>query len=584
MIDKIIKSFLYTFTCIAIVFGQSVERITTFENEDEMGVLVYLSQPIEIGESISHSPDLLIINFPETDFLQGKYSSAVNLPPLYRIDAKEEISQNYAESKNTRLKLYFTKLPDYEIRMEGARVLRIFWEPLEEDIKSRETIQRLSMFETNVSLNFKDARIVDLLRLLAVQNRLNIITSDEIEGEVTVSLKDVPLGAALDAILKVNGYDWFLKENIIVIKSAETNISGELETRIYKLEYVDAGAVSTALSSVLSPKGRAQVFSPVSSGGGAQSGGGGGGQGASGGAGGLLSSLSGNTQQAGGSGQQGESGGQDGGQNALSAMDHILVTDAIWNFKQIEAIINQLDQRVPQINIAVKFIETTLTTNERLGINWSMRADLTGPQSSGTDMTDLVELGGGLKIGSSSLKIATLSLPVFTSMMEILSTDDNTRLIQEPQVTTRNNTTANVKIGTSYPIIVPQSEGGLVGTQPVTFQDEDIDITMKVHPRINEGRFVTMDIDTKIQALVGFRGPDADRPVISERSTQTQVTVGDQETLLIGGLIFDQDIETVTSVPFLGKIPIIKKLFTHKITSVEQRELLIFITPTIMKF
>ncbi len=453
-----------------------------------------------------------------------------------------------------------------------------------QQIASSSERKQLSKFDATVSLKFNEAKLIDILRLLAAQHNLNMIAGKDIKGEVTVTLNDVRLSMALDAILKVNGYDWFMQDNIVVVKPVDEKMVGELTTRVYKLDFVDASAVSTALTFVLTPKGKVQLFSPVLKGVElAMAGGGGQQQQSSGGAqkssGGLLGMLGG--ASAGGGSQQG-SGLQQGnasgtsGTEGLPTIDHLLVTDVFVNFDQIEKVISELDKPVPQINIAVKFIETKLTKDERLGINWTTRANMSIlPGSAVTE--DILNIGQW-----NNLNIASISLPLFTNILEILATDGNTKLLQEPQVTTANNTMAHIEVGTKIPILIPQPTGGLVGTQPFQFQEEEIKITLDVKPKINEENFVTLNIHATVQALVGYTGPDSDRPIISNRSTQTQVAVRDDETLLIGGLIFEQSIETTTKIPLLGSIPLIKKLFTHENTSTEQRELLIFITPKIV--
>jgi len=419
--------------------------------------------------------------------------------------------------------------------------------------------------------------------LLQAQNNLNIIAGEAVEGKVTVSLDDVNMGTALDAILKVNGYDWFMQENIVVIKPIDEDMSGELETKLYKLEYIDASALASALINVLTDKGKVSLFSPVAKGGGTGIGGGSSAQGAGGG--GLLGALSGGgggvTPTSGTSQTSTAAGGTGGGGSAagVTSMDHLLVTDVHSNFDRIEEIILKLDKPIPQINIAVKFIETTLSLDEQMGINWDMRASLSGPTAS-----DATSTSAGIDIGwaGKDLRLATLSLPTFTALFNILSSDNNTRIVQEPQTTTQDNTTATLTSGTTYPIMVPTGEGSAFGSSPVTFEDQEINVSLTITPRINEGRFVTMNINTSVDALVGFSGPDDDRPIVSSRSSTTQVSVPNGETLLMGGLIFDQRIETITSIPILSKIPLIKKLFIDKSTKNEQRELLIFITPNIV--
>jgi len=587
------KYLIFLVACILFaethLFTQNVELISTFEGKKEMGVSIKLSEIPEFDEKVSQSPPKLKLIFLNTGFAQKQYSKQISMPPLYRVDAVEKRNGKPI----TEVNLYFTSLPAYHIETEGGNIVRVAWTPKKEEIKKRYKSRRISMLETTVSLHFKGAELINILRLLSVQNNLNIISGEDVKGKVTLSLSDVNLGTALDAMLKVNGYDWFIQDNIIVIKPEDKEMTGELITRIYKLEYVDASVVSTAISNVLTSKGKVQIFSPVM-----KMGMGIGGVGAGVTPGGVQQRgvlfgagvTSGGVQQrgvlsgiSGGAGLPGARGGALGtaARGGMPSPDHLLVTDAHYNFDRIEKVIYDLDKQIPQINIAVKFIETKLNIDERLGINWDLRASLTGPKV--LEGISELPIGGGLKLGENVLRIATLSVPFFTSIMEILSTNSDTRLIQEPQITTFDNTMASVRVGTTYPILVPQPEGELIGTRPYEFQDEEINISLNVQPRINEDKFISMTINAMVQALVGFTGPNADRPIISDRSTSTQVMVADGETLLIGGLLFDQVSETETSLPLLGSIPLLGKLFTHKTTTMEQRELLIFITPNIMK-
>ncbi|NQV38417.1 MAG: hypothetical protein HQ509_10490 [Candidatus Marinimicrobia bacterium] len=487
--------------------------------------------------------------------------------------------------------------------------------PQKEEVARKVRAQRISSMESTVSLNFKNAPLIDVLRLLQVQNNLNIIAGEDVKGKVTVGLNNVNLGTALDAILKVNGFDWFMQENILVIKSIEKAMEGSTDTRIYKLEYMDAGAVASALANVLTAKGKVTTFvatqqNPL----GATSSSGSDGGSTGGVLGGAGSAQgAGNAQQAGLTGLLGgiTSGGSSEGSGATSGggasggqanADHILVTDVHYNFTKIEEIIFALDQPVKQINISVKFIETKLTMDERMGINWSTRTQLNAPGASSTTTTgtttgttdtgtttgtstasssasSLLELGNWRQ----GLKVATLSLPIFSALLELFSNDGSTRLLQEPQVTAKNNSMATVNVGTTVPILIPQAEGGFAGTTPYQFQDEEVSVVLKVFPRINEDKYISMAIDAQIEAITGFTGPNNDRPIISNRQTSTMITVKDGETLLIGGLIYDMYVETQTVTPFLGKLPFIKHFFRHTIVTSEQTELLIFITPNIVK-
>ncbi len=196
-------------------------------------------------------------------------------------------------------------------------------------------------------------------------------------------------------------------------------------------------------------------------------------------------------------------GGMAGAQGMQSMMtaDYILVTDVYSNFDHIESVIKQLDVRVSQINIAVKFIETKLNVNEKLGIDWTFRSEMIGPVP---DPSSTVTDFGDFKLfDTKNLSLYSFSLPMFESVLELLATDSETRLLQEPQITTKNNTVANFKVGTKYPVLVTQTTQI---SQTTTYEEKEINIILNVQPRINEDQFISMDISTTVQALVGFSG------------------------------------------------------------------------------
>ena len=233
-----------------------------------------------------------------------------------------------------------------------------------------------------------------------------------------------------------------------------------------------------------------------------------------------------------------------------------------------------------QINIAVKFVETALKHDEIIGIDWDLREQMSLIRSQDADTAKIFDLGY-ITIGDETMNFATLSRPVVSAILSLLANDGSTKLLQEPQITTTNNSPANIVIGTTIPVLVPQGEGSVFGTNPYTYENQQVNISLDVLPRVNEDKVISMKIDAMVQDIIGFIGKDQ-RPMISTRATNTTVRVNNGETILIGGLIFDTADELVSKVPLLGDIPIIKKLFNYSSKDKEQRELLIFITPTVV--
>ncbi|NQV15254.1 hypothetical protein HQ531_07340, partial [bacterium] len=260
--------------------------VSTFVANGEAGLEISLSNRVDFKEALAQSPPKITLTFPKTQLIQDNFTRTTNVSPLMRLSVR----QNPHDDSEVIVEMYFSKIPQYTTQWLGDDLLLISWPEVRERKAARRQNRRADL-PGSVSMNFKGADLVDILRLLSAQHQINILTGPEIEGEVTVSLKDVELWTALDAILKVNGYDWFQQGNIVVVKPQDIEMFGELETKVYKMNYVDASAVSSALGNVLSAKGKVQLFSPVmkgsagggggagGAGGGAESGGGGGGGG-----------------------------------------------------------------------------------------------------------------------------------------------------------------------------------------------------------------------------------------------------------------------------------------------------------------
>ena len=459
---------------------------------------------------------------------QGNYSRWTNTEPLIKYVLKN--SKGTLGKPIIDIKFVLTQNVSIELSMNNETDLVLSWEIPKKIERKKEDSEEETIFSQRVSLNFKSAALFDVVRLLTEANDLNVILGDEFidAGTVTLALDNVLLQTALDAILKVNGYEWFMQDDIIIVKSTDQNFIGELSSKIYALEYGDATIIGPALAGVMTDRGEATPFS----------------------------------SQAGGE------------------ADHLLVKDRISAFNQIEKVIKQLDKPQKQVNIAIKFMETTLKEEEHLGIDWTLRAEAISPFPADTlpETFDFGELMGDMK----GLNAVQLSTPLLSILMKILAADNTAKLLQEPHVTTFNNQTASINVGTTIPILVPQGQGSVFGTNPYTFEDQTVNISLNVTPRINADDYISLKIEASVQAIIGYVGPDADRPSVSSRDMETSVMVKSGGSLLIGGLIFEDNNLSVNKVPILGDLPILKSIFSSTIERTDQRELLVFITPSIV--
>ena len=391
----------------------------------------------------------------------------------------------------------------------------------------------------------KNSDIKNILMLIGELTGLNIVISPAVKDTITANLENVSVKAALDAILKPNGYNYFVQENIIIVKGAETTMVGELETVVVKLKYINANDISSPLSAVMSSRGSLQTFTR------------------------LVSSSS-----------------------SSGASNIVVISDVQENISHIMNMIEQLDQPIPNVNIAVKFIESTVDTTRGSGIDWSGQQPLY-LGGSGTDTSSSL-----IPINFSNMTIATLNPLQFGMAWRIMQARGQSKVLSSPHITTLDNHQATTSIQTTVYIegnVNTQNSNQQYrqGNDPTansfmnlntrTVTEKSIGIELSVTPRINDGSKITLLVDASVEALLSAAEIKTDKPRSTQRTVQTQVTVNDGDTVVIGGLITENAIENKKFVPILSGIPLFGKMFQSTSIEKEQRELFIFITPNIIR-
>jgi type IV pilus secretin PilQ/predicted competence protein len=395
-----------------------------------------------------------------------------------------------------------------------------------------------------LTMDFKDADLRNVLRLIAEQNGLNIIAGPDITGQVTVRLKGVTVNEALRNILRSNGFHFVRDDNVILVQPDEGSIvETDRSTRVFSLQYIDGRDVKRALDGILSEKGKVQTFSRT----------------------------------------MGEDNAESAGSNVL------IVSDEPPILREIAAIIRDLDVPEPQIMIEARIIETLFTKEDRVGIAWPTtfqflysKLSLSDKYSSSSDGGS--ESGSSEKIGA-SFEYGMLSVKDFQAALDLLSQEQKSKLISNPRITTLNNQEAEIAVTTSVPIMSVNRFSFAAESQDVaTYEYIDIGITLKVTPRVNDERTITMEVSPTIEEIAGYTGPvEFQVPITTKRSTETKIRVEDGETIMIGGLLRDNKRETHTKVWLLGDIPLLGRLFRHTAVLEEQNDLIIFITPHIVE-
>lgn len=413
------------------------------------------------------------------------------------------------------------------------------------------------------TLEFHEAPIIDILRLLAKQNNLNLIIGPDSMGKISFRLSKVTLKSVLDVMLRAKGFQYQIYDNILLITSPDTLERRRglgLETRIFTLKYADGRDIKATIDSmrILSPYGNVTPYNRAVAQEAARVGG-----------------VEGGGTTAGG-------GGATAGQ-AQTRPDVLLITDKPPNLKKVEEIIAALDKPLRQVAIDVQFVEVVLGADQTTGINWEGLLSAQGKYQGkltwqlGGDPTALAQ-GGAVQFGS-------LASTRFAAILEMLLQNNKARLLSQPRLTTIENQPAVISVGTTVWIQQITGAGGLGAQQAVTFEERRIPIELVVVPHILEGGRIMLEMRPRVEEIVGWQDvPTGGRlPIISTRVADSRVEVNDGETAVIGGLIKDRNTWTQKQVWLLGSLPLIGNLFRYRTEEVEKTELSIFITPRIIQ-
>jgi len=414
-----------------------------------------------------------------------------------------------------------------------------------------------------ISLDLQDADLVNVLRLFGELANLNMILSPDVKGKVTVRLVNIPWDQAMEIILKMNGLGYGIEDNILRIasmsalaKEADDELrtkearkkAEDLITRIIPVNYSTAGTIETTIKKSLSARGETVV---------------------------------------------------DARTNTL------IVKDIPRNVDDVVMLIKQLDKPTPQIMIEARIVEASLNFNRTLGIQWGGKYNAsaatgnpTGLQfpntigvTGGPSMGPVPSLNGGNYLvnmpapagagtGGGAIGFSFGSLSKAFNLDLVLSALESTgegKVISTPRVSALDNKEAKIEQGVSIPFAT-SSSGGATNVQ---FVDAKLSLAVTPHATPDNKIFMKLQVTKNAPdtSLLGAGG----QPSIRKNEAQTEILLSDGETAVIGGILIIDRGQTITKVPYLADIPLIGWLFKSKAVREEKRELLIFITPRVVK-
>ena len=394
-----------------------------------------------------------------------------------------------------------------------------------------------------ISMDFQDANLKTLLKLFSQQAGLNFVASQNVQDrKVTIYFENVSVEDALNHIMSANNlvYEQRSGSNIFIVKESG-KAPVETVTKIYELKYAQLSPPpTTGGESTQEP----EILTVVK---------------------GLIS--------------------KNGSIVADKRSNSLIIRDVPSQFAIIEDVLARLDVRTQQVMIEAEILETNTTVADQLGVNWSGSwATFSGPamNSNWPVSGPLLDHSPGYIKTPGSMSLSGMG----ATLSAILSNSD-TRILARPKVLTLNNETATIKLTAetaTSPSSIP-TEGTTSSTTPERISTG---ITLDVTPQINKDGYITMHIEPTIIVPVlskFFAGSGGDEKFVDPqtRSAKTTVMVRDGETIIIGGLISKEDTYTFEKIPFLGDLPFLGSAFRYKTTDESDKELMIFITPHIVK-
>ncbi len=401
-----------------------------------------------------------------------------------------------------------------------------------------------------IDMTLRDADVVETLRSFSKIAGLNIVIQPDVKGgRVTVELENVPWDQALEQILKINNLGYELEGNIMRIapledlrKEAQARqqleaakaLSVPLETVMKRLSYTSAANVANILKRS--------------------------------GSGGILS--------------------QRGNVIVDQRTNTLIISELPDYMDTVLAIIDNLDEPEPQVMIEARIIETTKRFSRTLGIDWGFNATA-GPatgNSTGLEFPNNVDASGSVNLptgGQNGLLRIGLGniLDTFRldAVLNAAEDDGLVNILSTPKVATLNNHTAQIQSGLQIPIQT-------VANNTVSVQFVNATLKLQVTPQITADGTVVMDINIqKREVQTAFLVPGATNAPIATKEATTQVLVKDGGTAVIGGIYEVSTDQSQQKVPGLANIPIIGHLFKNRDRSDQNQELLIFITPRVIR-
>ncbi len=434
-------------------------------------------------------------------------------------------------------------------------------ESVETDQESNSTTVVVDEFGT-VDLVVNETEVTQVLEMLAIQSRRNIIASNSVSGVVSANLYDITFNEALDAILRVNGFGYVEEGNFVYVYTVDELETIEkarrnTESRIYELQYLSAADADEFVKPLLSDEGEAAFRGTVEPG--------------------YQPTM------------------EDGGADSYAWSSKLVINDYPENLDAIDVLLSELDTAPMQVVVEATVVQTKVNEDNEFGVDFTALSNINigsiagGPLAAATDLisgtfgatnataissgvgqTDTT-LNGGLKVGVIKDHVG--------AFLRVLDQVVDTTVLARPRVTCLNRQRAEVLIGTRFGYL-SSTQTQTSTTQTVEFLDTGIQLVFR--PFISPDGMIRLELRPSVSSAT--LRVDGGQTIPDEITQQlmTNVRCRDGETIILGGLFRESTVVTRNQVPILGDIPLIGAAFRGQDDQVDKEEIIFLLTPTII--
>lgn len=388
--------------------------------------------------------------------------------------------------------------------------------------------------EPLISMDLENANILTVLRAFSEYTGQNIVADQDVKGTVTVRLRRVPWSQALDIILKSSGLARTYEDGIIRVapagkleserieeerKARELERLAPMETKVYTLEFATAKETKDPVSKMLSDRGTLEIDERTNS---------------------------------------------------------LVITDIQPVHEQVVDLLSILDSSTPQVEIIARIVEVNYDYVRELGVKWGVK-DLRSEDLKATGEIDMEAVPGEDIAGAISFRLGSITdWATIATRISALEKEGKASLVSHPRISAVNHKPASVFAGKQIPITTIGAEGR------VTTRYVSAGIGMEVTPHINSLEDITLDLVAELSEP-DFAVTVGGLPTISTSKASSRMLLRNGQTVVLGGLKKVTEKETEIGVPILRHIPLLGNLFKRTGKTKEEREILIFVTPYIIK-